>query len=185
MTEDIIDLAEVLPDYTAPAWEEHQEVSGFAILLALPDVPDTLTLMAQTGMLPAAPEKPVTPESAPVTPPAPPPRAVAAYNRGSIAAAVQDWRGLTVAGVNELLPPGNRVQGDRDRQVVYSAANLALLIKFSPRFYLWVLGLLNQRAAALAREEAALKNSGATPSAGPTRGRGSAGGALKRKKRSA
>lgn len=164
---DLSDILEVTDDLTRPRWAECPEVPGFALLLRLPDVPGLRSLAISASLASlrkAADQEPKDGTRLEDVDPGAVGMRLSDY-------AVQDWRGLTGAGLryfcegarNLNIKAAPNVEISFDRQV------LEILLKWSPRFFEFVdQAWRNLEAQGLHVREDDEKNSLNAPATTPT-----------------
>ena len=181
---ELSDILEVTSDPTKPRWAECPEVPGFAIRVRLPDVPGLRAIVHSTVLEKikeaAAADPQATGEKIQIDP--------GAVGLGLSEYAVQDWRGLIGAGLRYFAQGARNldIKADPETEIPFHDQVLKTLLKWSPRFYEFVdqawKDLENQAQASQEIDE---KNSGDAPPTTPTPVPDSAGGASKKRKRSA
>ncbi|MFA6690742.1 MAG: hypothetical protein WCR98_02045 [Saccharofermentanales bacterium] len=138
----IIDLIE---DYTIPTWENYPNIEGFRVLIRMPDVPKTYSMMARAWREERK-EIGQADSDIPVD-----------IGISLVRYAVSDWHGLRVSGLR-ILAPGYKVGGDPEQEIPFSGENLDSLLRISGSFFIWVLGKVRERQEAAAQEAEEVKN---------------------------
>ena len=178
---ELSDILEVTDDLTRPRWVACAEVPGFAILLRLPDVPGLRAIVHSTvmeGFKRHAEAGPGGHEAARLDP--------GAVGLELSDYAVEDWRGLTGAGLRHFAQGARNlnIKADPEVEIAFDRQVLKALLKWSPRFYEFIdrawKDLENQ---GMASREADEKNSSDAPPTTPIPLPDSAGGASKSRKR--
>lgn len=156
---ELSEILEVTDDLTRPRWVEHPEVPGFAIYLRLPDVPGLrgLALQAMREAWKAVADQ-------------------AEIDPGAVGLrltdySVQDWRGLTGAGLRYFAQGAQNlnIKARDDVEIPFNRQVLEILLKWSPRFYEFVdSSWRNQEDMGLKAREADEKNSLNAPAITPT-----------------
>jgi hypothetical protein len=178
---ELSDILEVTDDLTQARWVECPAVPGFAIFLRLPDVPGLRAIVHSTMMesFKAAAEK-TGPDGKPA----------GTIDPGAVGLelsdyAVEDWRGLTGAGLRYFAQGAKNlhIKAAPEVEVPFNRQVMKTLLKWSPRFYEFVdqvwKDLENQ---GLMAREADEKNSSDAPATTPIPRPNSAAGASKKKK---
>lgn len=129
-----VKLADLIEDYTLPQWVDFPDIEGFRVQVQLPD--NALKVGALMESQGAGGQS------------------VGAKLLATFA--VADWEGLTVAGLKKLVK--GKIKGNDFQVIPCSPDNVAMLIKFSIPFYLFLLNQINRREEEAAREDADLKN---------------------------
>jgi hypothetical protein len=123
---DIAGLVDLLEDYTAPKWEEHPHIAGFRVEILVPDAVASLVAAARGS----GSETERARQQAAVL----------------LTQAVNNWEGLTVAGLRRLLPPRVlRYEGNEDIDVPFSPEMRDALIRLSEEFVIWVASVVARR----------------------------------------
>lgn len=185
MTKDNFDLEGLLAGIDEPEWVPFPGIEGFEVLLQVPDAAGRLAVSSRV-LRGRGPEQEGDRE---VFRQDIGDDQVGQLSYGQARLAVKDWRGLTVGGVQELLPKINLALKLEDgtpappeTEVKFSPGLRDLLLRRSEVFLLLVLGHLRKREQELGGLE---KNLSATPNTTPTATPGRAGGAGRKRKRSA
>jgi hypothetical protein len=181
---ELSEILEVTDDLTQPRWVECPEVPGFAVLMRLPDVPGLrgLALQAVTESRLKMAET-AGPEA----------DSAAGYDPGAVGLrlsdyVVQDWRGLTGAGLR-YFAVGTRnlvIKAPDDVVIPFSRPALEVLLKWSPRFFEFINNSWQRlESRSLAAQEDDEKNSLGAPAITPTPPPDTVAGAPKKRKDSA
>jgi hypothetical protein len=132
---ELSDILEVTDDLTKPRWVECPEVTGFAILLRLPDVPGLRAIVHSAVMesyKSAAKEDPAGGETHRLDP--------GAVGLELSDYAVEDWRGLTGEGLRHFAQGARNltIKASPEAEIPFDRQVMKVLLKWSPRFYEFV-----------------------------------------------
>lgn len=136
---EITNLDEMLTDPSEARWEPHPKLKGFEVLIRLPDAPEAFALGAKAWENKTF-------------------QAVKLF-AGQADYCLVDWKGLTVSGLKQLLPPGavKAKQGiTATTAIKCTPETKASLLRHSLEFFDWLMGLIFARKQVL---EEAEKNS--------------------------
>ena len=160
-----------------PQWVECEAVPGLALRLRLPDTPE---MLAMTSRVLSASDHSSLKYSDGQT---------ADLLLSKVRLAVVDWRGLTAGALGQLLPAKNLVINGADggplpaeQPLKFSPKLRDILLRRSQVIFYLVVGWLHDQEK---QEQAAEKNSSATPNITPTATPAPASGAKKSKRTSA
>lgn len=179
---DLSSILEVTDDLTQPRWVECPEVEGFAILLRLPDVPGLRAIVHAAVMesYKSAAKADPAGEGIPRIDPGAVGMELSDY-------AVEDWRGLTGAGLRHFAEGARNlnIKAPPEVEIPFDRQVMKILLKWSPRFYEFVdQAWKNMENQGLTAREADEKNSSDAPATTPIPPQDSADGASKKKRRS-
>lgn len=149
---DILQIADLVEDATAPQWLDYPEIPGFRVRLRMPDVPDNIRLAAR-AMREEGETQGVD------------------YHLGLLAYAVTGWEGLKVKDLARLFPGWKvKVKGAAgDQELSFCAENLEYLMRKSGSFFRWLSEQVKTWETRLAEQEVKDKeNLSPTPNTTPT-----------------
>lgn len=136
---EITNLDEMLADPSEARWESHPKVKGFKVLIRLPDAPEAFALGARAWENKTF-------------------QAVKLF-AGQADYCLLDWKGLTVAGLKQLLPSG-AVKAQKGvtatTAIKCTPETKAALLRHSLEFFDWLMGRIFARKQVV---EEAEKNS--------------------------